>query len=101
MRVGFGRERSPFGDFDPRSILQSLRGGYDDAVSRFKPQQNLHHIAKRCPDPDRRLPDPVSLQEIRECFTVQVDQGRPGGGETRLYLLGSELAREKGNLGTT
>ena len=43
------RGRSLFSDFDPRSVLQSLRGLYDDAVSRFKPRQNLHHIANAAP----------------------------------------------------
>jgi len=90
--------RSPFGDFDPRSILQSLRGGYDDAVSGFKPRQNLPYIAKRRPGPDRHLPDLVSLQEIGQCPAVEVYQNRPAGGETRPHFLGTKPAREKGNL---
>ena len=53
--------------------MQPFRRASRCAVSLLEPGQDLHHIAERCADPDRRLPDPVSLHEIGEYLWIPDD----------------------------
>ena len=63
-------ERSPFGDFDLRSILQSLRRFYEDAVSRFKPGSGFLFLEQVHLLEDNVVPAVPLREELPESLAV-------------------------------